>query len=162
MPSFQAAGNTENLLFFVSLHPSPCLSLSLCLYPSVPVPQLRSFHHFYLSLVCCTFSPHRFTSPRFPLAFSPSLPLSMLLFSCTLHPVPSPLPPSCYLSLTPSFFFHCHSLHHSVCPSSCHHASCRFLSTCHILCFAGYSKFVTLSHSFFMSCVSSLLHDAII
>lgn len=97
-----------------------------------------------------------------PVFLSPSLPLSMLLFSCTLHPIPSPLPPSCYLSLTPSFFFHCHSLHHSVCPSSCHHASCCFLSTCHILCFAGYSKFVTLSHSFFMSCVSSLLHDAII
>lgn len=131
MPSFQAAGNTENLLFFVSLHPSPCLSLSLCLYPSVPVPQLRSFHHFYLSLVCCTFSPHRFTSPRFPLAFSPSLHVVVLLY-LTPHSFPTtsillplldsilflplPLPPSLRLSffLSPCIMLFLNYLSHSV------------------------------------------------
>lgn len=95
-----------------------CPPLSLGLHPSVPAPQLWSFHHFYLSLVCCAFSPHRFTSslplcpPTSPFPLCAFLPLLFSFnkpHSCTprslhratspwLHPfsppLPLPLPPS--------------------------------------------------------------------
>lgn len=58
-----------------------CPPLSMGLHPSVLAPQLWSFHHFYLSLACCAFSPHRFTS-SLPLCLHTN-PFSSLLFSFT-------------------------------------------------------------------------------
>lgn len=138
MPAFLAARSTENLLS-VSLQPSLCPQLSLGLHPSVPVPQLWSFHHLYLSLVSCAFSPHRFISshpchhPPFP--FRARLPLS------SFSEPPSCIPPSSYPPITPIMPPFLDSilllplLPPSRRPSSCHHVIMpfRFVTFCFLL-----------------------------
>lgn len=74
---------------------SPALPLRSSAAASPSVPQLRSFHHFYLSLVCCAFSPHRFTTSLLPcLLHHPPIPL------CA---VPSPPP---LISFKKAFLIH--------------------------------------------------------
>lgn len=152
MPSFQAAGNTENLLLFVSLPPSLPPPALLCHRVSIRLSLRLSCDPSIISIspwcavlfrLIASPAPCPLCTPR-PSPFSP-LCISLPLFvsfntpsTCTppththpqLHRATSPWLHPFSPTATPSF---------TPCPSSCHHASCHFLSVCHILLLAGHS-----------------------
>lgn len=126
-------------------------SLLLCLLYSAILPSF-----LFLPGVRCFFASslqrHHFLSA--PLPISPS---------CCLVPDIPPsgprLPPARWLPLIVTFFF----LHPALpCSFSCHPASCKFLSVCHVSSLAGHSLSVMRSASLsaFVSCISSSLHDS--
>lgn len=156
---FRQKETLKTSCFFSHSIPPLCPPLSLCLSPSVPVPQLRSFHHFYLSLVCCAFSPHRFTS-RLPLW--PPFFLSLSLPHCRSHPIPDSTSPAC----SPPFHHAISPWLHPFSPTATpsliplvlthvimHHAiSYRFVTFCFLLGIHNLLYYLSLSFSLCVLC----------
>lgn len=149
--SFQA-GKTEKLP--PSLSPLPCPPLSLRLFPSVPAPQLWSLHHFYLSLVCCAFSPQCFTNrpPSFlsgPLSLCRSHSIPCIIFMLLLDSIGPLLPLS--------------SPHPILLHVIMHHASSYLFVTAASSCWVLIIRYtISLSHCLSLCSASSPLCDAII